>query len=112
MPSERDKIAIKSVRTSHATWDKARREWAGVIELSKQSQNTRGCKFELDLAEAAADCASIDAELVETEKTFLLGRPLADAEIKRAAEKCKDINARIKASNKKSSAIKKWATMQ
>ena len=47
--SEQDKVAAANIRKAHSAWDRSRREFSALISKSSSHDNTKGCKFELDL---------------------------------------------------------------
>ena len=109
--SDRDKVCIANVRKAHGLWDKARREWQGLLLRSKECENTQGCKFELDLEAAIIDGQKCDDENMLIESKFLGGAALSDEDIRVAASNATKLVDAIKGGNKKASAIRIWFEM-
>ena len=75
---------------------------------SEGHPNTRGCKFEKDLASLSEQAQAIDVRTMALEKKWLCGTSLTDAEIKAAAEDTAEFVQLTKKGNKLKVALEQW----
>ena len=88
---------MKQVRDAHAKWDRSRRDWEAVRDLSSQCDNTKGCKFEGELEGLLAQGKEIDGWMVSLEKKGIVNYHFTA----RDAEAIKAKNAELKTTIKK-----------
>ena len=104
----RDRLVVAAARKAHTAWDKARREFEGVISHSRENANTKGCKFEKDLGSLIAEGNITDATIVAVEQKHVCGQQLTAAEVQSVATCGKDLKDTMKAGGKLSNAMKQW----
>ena len=105
---EHVKVAIASVRKAHSMWDKARREFVGLVSKSEKHPNTKGSAFERDLATFIAEGGKLDTEMMELETHFLEAGDLSDHHVKEGARLSTALHSLIKEGQKRASALKPW----
>ena len=104
----KSKAAIVPLRKSHSMFDKAKREWDGVLERSSRSDVTRGSKFELDLKEIKSEAEALDDANLTIENKFLGGTSLSDTDLRSAGQNTSALVALIRSGNKKTTMIRGW----
>eukprot|EP00959_Pyramimonas_sp_CCMP1952_P261653 5471464-Pyramimonas_sp.AAC.1 len=67
----RDKAAAQHIRKAHNAWDKVKRDLQSTIVQSKARQNTKGCKFEKDMADRISAGGAGDAALAALEQKYM-----------------------------------------
>ena len=82
---EKTKVAVASLRKVHCQWDRARREFNGLVVQSANNEHTQGSKCELELAKFVEACNQADEKLVALEQIFLVGKEFSDEHIKEVA---------------------------
>ena len=97
---------ITNLRKSHSLWDRAKREWQGVIRKSAQCENTKGTKIETDLRNLVTTCDEVDASCMGVENTCLASGSLSDGQIAEAAVFSASLVEAMKDGSKKASALK------
>ena len=106
-PSERDKLTIQQLRKTHSAWDRAKREYQGLVQKSKGCKNTNGCAFEVALQEAMVEGAEVDAKLMAYETQYLGGTPFTEDNVAKLKELSNELVENIiKVNNKKAAALK------
>ena len=108
---ERDKTLIANIRKVHSMWDKAARDWRGCLARSATNDNTKGCKFEVDLTANQTTGAEMDAKICDLELKFNKGHIMSDADIDAGTQTSTKLVELIKAGNKKSAEIQRWWKM-
>ena len=105
---EKEKVAIASLRKFHGQCDRTKRDYKGVIALSKVNDNTQGSKCERELDATIARIATYDDELVSMEQEFMVKGSVTDEQIKHIADICGKIKADTDAGREKANALKAW----
>ena len=104
----RDKAVLAHIRKAHNAWDKAKREFTSTITQSKNHENTKGCKFEKDLAAHVSKGEEDDAMLVFLEQKFMRGERFNADEVALASCIGTTLKETSKAGNKVLQAMKPW----
>ena len=99
---------MANLRRVHSAWDKTRREWQALVHQSQGHDNTRGCKFESDLANMTKKGNSFDVVIEALEGVFLGGAEFDGEQIKQAADATSTLNSIIKEGAKKAAAMRPW----
>ena len=102
------KSCMKQLREAHAKWDRVRRGWAAVKELSSPSENTQGCKFESELTGLLADGKEIDAWLANNEKQGMTNYRFTTADAAAIKGKSTELKATIKKGQDRMHALNAW----
>ena len=93
---------------AHSSWDWTSRKWTGCIASPQENPNTKGCRFETELAGLASKAADLDAKGLALELKHLGGTSITDKEIARAAENAASLADVIKTGNKMVTALSSW----
>ena len=104
----RDRACAAHICKAHNAWDRARREFSGVMMQSPQHENTKGCKFERNLAEDITKGNAIDAQICQLEQKFLRGERFTGEDVTSAATLTTDIKEIIKGGGRLVAAMKPW----
>jgi hypothetical protein len=104
----RDKACVQHIRKAHNAWDKAKREFQSVMAQSATHENTKGCKFEADLAMNLKKGDADDEDLVRLEQKFMRNERFTSDEVEHSARLSKELKDIIKAGNKIVQAMKPW----
>jgi len=107
-PSERDKNTIAQLRKTHSLWDRAKREYQGLVSKSKGNPNTRGTAFEVALEAAINQGSQADSTLMGYETQYLGGRAFTDEDVSNLMALTNELVDLIKTSNKKATALRPW----
>ncbi|CAK0797564.1 unnamed protein product, partial [Prorocentrum cordatum] len=102
------KVAIQAIRRSHNVWDRSLRDFAALVQKSKDHPNTQGCKFEKDLESISSQGDLIDKKLVSLEQKYMNTGTLDDDDIKLGAEQVSAIQDVVKQGNKRATALRPW----
>ena len=78
---EKSKVAIQSLRKCHSLWDRANRDWQGVIKKSEACPNTQGTKIESDIEALISTASAVDGDAMALETQYLTAGVLTDAQI-------------------------------
>ena len=99
---------MKQLRDAHAKWDRSRRDWEAVNELASQSENTKGCKFEAELAGLLAEGKEIDAWMVCHEKKGIVNYKFTAGDAEAIKGKSAKLKATIKKGQDRMHALNAW----
>ena len=105
---EKINLAMQQIRRTHGAWDKAKRDFEGIVAQSKNNANTSGCKFELDIGGLGEVCGKLDDQLLVIEKQFNTHNTLTDEEMIQAATIATQMTGKIQDGREKVQAIKSW----
>jgi len=105
---QRDRAAVAHVRKAHNAWDRCRREFEGVIEHSSVNLNTKGCKFESDLAALIEEGNAADASIIKLEQKFICDQRFSPTEVEDVVRIGKQIKDLTRKGAKISNAMKQW----
>ena len=105
---EKSKVAIQKMRKCHGSWDRAKRDWQGVLKSSASCPNTSGTKIETDIKELITTCVGVDEKAMAIETSFLTAGVLTDAEIQTGASLTTEFVGHLEEGKKKAAALKPW----
>ena len=75
------KDAMTQARKAHADWERKKRDFEGNIESSKYNENTKGCKFEKDLAAFVVTGSKLDDLFLNLEHKYNSKCQMAAADV-------------------------------
>ena len=105
---EKTKIAMKSLRKHHSTWDRYKREFQGLVTQSQGNQNTQGSKIERDLQVLTEKGIEDDKALTDIEQKFIVKGVLGDDDIQRVADLCASLKNSYDSGKEKATGLKSW----
>ena len=106
-----DKETVTHLRKAHSAWDRAQRDIVALSNKAAQHENTRGCKFQVDLVRIAKEGGQTDTKIVQLEQLFLEGKQYTEEDTMRAAELCNTIKELMTEGSRKMNALRPWFKM-